>query len=212
MRLRNKPWAEQLIQKYPELISVSPQNMQGQWQQKFAQKQPLELELGAGKGRFIIQKAQQNPQINYVAMEIQTAAIAMILKQQVELRLPNLHLVQANGRDLVNIFAKGEIEKLYLNFSDPWPKKRHTKRRLTAPNFLKQYQTILQTDGMIEFKTDNQALFEYSLQSCNNYGMKFDKISLNLHHSSWAETNIWTEYEEKFSKKGQPIYFLAARF
>ncbi|MBA1395241.1 tRNA (guanosine(46)-N7)-methyltransferase TrmB, partial [Lactobacillus sp. XV13L] len=133
--------------------------MAGKWQQRFPKKQPLELELGSGKGKFILEKAQQNPQTNFIAMEIQTAALGMILKQQVELKLPNLQLLQANGRELVNLFSPNEIQKLYLNFSDPWPKTRHTKRRLTAPNFLEQYQTILSPQGEIEFKTDNKGLF-----------------------------------------------------
>ncbi|MCO6542282.1 MAG: tRNA (guanosine(46)-N7)-methyltransferase TrmB [Lactobacillus sp.] len=212
MRLRNKPWAEQLIQEHPELISVNPTDMAGKWQTKFAQVQPIELELGSGKGKFIIEKAQKNPQINYLAMEVQTAALGMILKRQIELQLPNLQLLQANGHDINSLFAREEITKLYLNFSDPWPKTRHTKRRLTAPNFLEQYQDILLAPGNIEFKTDNQGLFEYSLVSCNNFGMKFDEVLLDLHQSERAAANITTEYEEKFSKKGQPIYFLAAHF
>ncbi len=123
MRLRNKPWAPALIQQHPEFILVDPPQMAGQWQKRFAKSQPLELELGSGKGQFIMEKARQNPQINFIAMEVQTAAIAMILKKQVVEQLPNLQLLQANGRDLLNYFAAQEISKLYLNFSDPWPKK-----------------------------------------------------------------------------------------
>ncbi len=211
MRLRNKPWAPALIQQHPEFILVDPPQMAGQWQKRFAKSQPLELELGSGKGQFIMEKARQNPQINFIAMEVQTAAIAMILKKQVVEQLPNLQLLQANGRDLLNYFAAQEISKLYLNFSDPWPKKKHTKRRLVAPNFLQMYQQILASQGQIEFKTDNQGLFEYALLSLNNFSAQFNRISLNLHASAYAASNIPTEYEDKFTQKGQPIFYLQAQ-
>lgn len=214
MRLRNKPWVQGLIAEHPEWIlnEPEPQSIQGQWQQRFTKDQPIELELGSGKGQFIIEKAQQNPERNFIAMELQPVAAAMILKKQLQAQLPNLQILVANGRQLPELFATGEISKLYLNFSDPWPKTRHEKRRLTAPNFLKLYQSILPAQGVVEFKTDNQGLFEYSLGSFNHYGMEFDKISLNLHQSPWAENNIMTEYEAKFSQKGQPIYYLVAHF
>lgn len=212
MRLRKKPWAKGLIAQHPEDILVTPENMPGKWQARFQKKQPIELELGSGKGQFIVNKAKQNPDKNFIGMDLQEAAIAMILKKQVEEKLPNLQLLLDNGRNLTEDFEPGEISKLYLNFSDPWPKTRHEKRRLTAPNFLDEYQAILPQKGKIEFKTDNQGLFEYSLKSINNYGMKFDHISLDLHNSEYAKNNIQTEYEEKFSKKGQPIYYLVTHF
>jgi tRNA (guanine-N(7)-)-methyltransferase len=213
MRLRNKPWAKDLINENLDLIAIQPENMQGKWQTRFAKEQPIFIEVGSGKGRFITELAKQNPQNNYIAMEVQEGAIALILKKQVELKLPNLQLLLANGKDLSELFAENEVSGVYLNFSDPWPKTRHEKRRLTYKSFLKEYQYILKDDGYLQFKTDNQGLFEFSLISMNNYGMKFDELSLNLHEDeALNQNNIETEYEEKFSKKGFRINYLKAHF
>ncbi|KRL68320.1 tRNA (guanosine(46)-N7)-methyltransferase TrmB [Companilactobacillus versmoldensis] len=213
MRLRNKPWAKDMINENLDLISIQPEGMAGKWQEKFAKKQPLFLEVGSGKGRFITELAQQHPENNYIGMEVQEGAIALLLKKQVNLRLPNLHLLLDNGSKLTELFGESEVDGLYLNFSYPWPKHRHEKRRLTYKAFLKQYQTILTDDGYIRFKTDNQGLFEYSLMSLNNYGMKFDELSLDLHNDEdLNQENIQTEYEEKFSKKGFRINYLKAHF
>ncbi|WP_125710881.1 tRNA (guanosine(46)-N7)-methyltransferase TrmB [Companilactobacillus zhongbaensis] len=213
MRLRNKPWAKDMINENLDLISVHPDSMQGKWQSKFPKEQPLFLEVGSGKGRFITELAKQNPQNNYIAMEVQEGAIALLLKKQVENRLPNLQLLLDNGSKLTELFGENEVDGLYLNFSDPWPKTRHEKRRLTYKAFLSQYQAILKEDGYIRFKTDNQGLFEYSLVSMNNFGMKFDELSLDLHNDEkFNEDNIQTEYEEKFSKKGFRINYLKAHF
>ncbi|UQS82638.1 tRNA (guanosine(46)-N7)-methyltransferase TrmB [Bombilactobacillus folatiphilus] len=212
MRLRNKPWAKDLIQAHPEAILDRPLNMAGHWQQRFNKVQPLELELGSGKGQFIIEKAHQNPDHNFIAMELQTAAAAMILHKQVAAKLPNLQILIDNGQKLTELFKPGEIAKIYLNFSDPWPKSKHTKRRLTSPNFLKLYQQVLPPKGQLEFKTDNQGLFEYSLVSLTDFGMQLEQVSLDLHASELQATNILTEYEEKFAGKGQRIYYLAAHF
>ena len=213
MRLRNKPWAKDMINENLDLIAVQPEGMQGKWQSRFAKEQPLFIEVGSGKGKFITELAQQNPQNNYIAMDVQEGAIALVLKKQVELRLPNLQLLLANGADLAELFAESEVDGVYLNFSDPWPKTRHEKRRLTYKSFLKQYQYILKDDGYLRFKTDNQGLFEYSLISMNNFGMKFDELSLDLHNDEVMNAqNIETEYEEKFSKKGFRINYLKAHF
>ncbi|CAJ1185154.1 tRNA (guanine-N(7)-)-methyltransferase [Companilactobacillus paralimentarius DSM 13238 = JCM 10415] len=213
MRLRNKPWAKDMINDNLDLIAVQPENMPGKWQDRFEKKQPLFIEVGSGKGKFITELAQQNPQNNYIAMEVQEGAIALVLKKQVELKLPNLQLLLANGADLSDLFAENEVAGVYLNFSDPWPKTRHEKRRLTYKSFLKQYQYILKDDGYLQFKTDNQGLFEYSLISMNNFGMKFDEISLDLHNDEVLNAkNIETEYEKKFSKKGFRINYLKAQF
>ncbi|TGD24318.1 tRNA (guanosine(46)-N7)-methyltransferase TrmB [Companilactobacillus suantsaicola] len=213
MRLRNKPWAKDMINENLDLIAVQPEGMQGKWQSRFAKEQPLFIEVGSGKGKFITELAQQNPQNNYIAMDVQEGAIALVLKKQVELRLPNLQLLLANGADLSELFAESEVDGVYLNFSDPWPKTRHEKRRLTYKSFLKQYQYILKDDGYLRFKTDNQGLFEYSLISMNNFGMKFDELSLDLHNDEVMNAqNIETEYEEKFSKKGFRINYLKAHF
>ncbi|WP_125606521.1 tRNA (guanosine(46)-N7)-methyltransferase TrmB [Lapidilactobacillus bayanensis] len=214
MRLRNKSWVPDLMAAHPEMIVQAPQdNLAGNWAARFTNSDlPVELEIGSGKGQFIIGMAQAHPEINYIAMELQSAAIGMILQKQIELQLPNLQLFLGDGAVVTDFFAPGEVNNLYLNFSDPWPKTRHAKRRLTYPTFLAQYRQILLVAGQLRFKTDNQGLFEYSLQSLNASDWLFDFISLDLHHSERQATNVETEYEQKFAAKGQVIYALDAHF
>lgn len=212
MRLRNKPWAAPLISAHPEYISVRPEGMPNKWQGRFEKGQPLYLEVGSGKGQFIIEMARQHPDQNFIALEIQEVAIAYILRQQVALKLPNLQLILGDGADLTTYFAPGEIAGLFLNFSDPWPKSRHEKRRLTYQSFLAQYQAILPPGGRVQFKTDNQGFFEYSLVSMNNFGLHFDLVALDLHHDPRVADNVETEYEHKFASRGGRIYELVATF
>jgi tRNA (guanine-N7-)-methyltransferase len=212
MRLRNKPRAAGEIAAHPEWITITPEENKGQWQAKFAQAQPLCVEVGSGKGQFIIEMAKAHPDKNFIGIELQPSVIIMILERQMEVQLPNLFLIQANGNRLTDFFATDEVSELYLNFSDPWPKTRHAKRRLTHANFLKMYEEVLQPAGLFQFKTDNRGLFEFSLQSFNAYGMVFDDLSLDLHHSAQNETNIETEYEHRFSQMGHPIYYIQAHF
>lgn len=210
MRLRNKPWAKELIDAHPELIQVQPEHVADQ----FAQKQPVRLEIGTGKGQFIFKMAQLHPEINFLALEMQHSALAVLLKAQVDAQLPNLQLVVANAENLQALFAGWHFSEIYLNFSDPWPKTRHEKRRLTYSSFLTQYQQLLVPDGVVQSKTDNRHFFEYSLISMNQFGMQFQQLSLDLHHddTTWAAANVPTEYEDKFSAKGQPIYGVRAVF
>lgn len=211
MRVRKKPWAAKYIKDHSDLIVTDPETQLGHWQERFPSQQPIQVEIGIGKGQFIIEMARQNPGINFLGIEIQESVIATALRKLVESELPNVQLVETDGAFVDTLFAEGEIDKLYLNFSDPWPKKRHAKRRLTSPNFLVHYQKVLKDDGRIQFKTDNRGLFEYSLMSFNNFGMTFDEVWLDLHNSEGNEGNVQTEYEEKFSAKG-PIYKLVAHF
>ncbi|WP_102278954.1 tRNA (guanosine(46)-N7)-methyltransferase TrmB [[Lactobacillus] timonensis] len=212
MRVKHKKWAAPLIAEHPEMMVSDPAQYAGHWQERFAKKQPLRLELGMGKGQFVIGMAKAHPEINFIGMEIQTTVAAIALKKALPEELPNLQLINADGADLLEFFAPGEVDELYLNFSDPWPKKRHTKRRLTYQSFLREYQQILRSSGTIELKTDNMGFFEYSLQSLNNFGMKFDGVWLDLHNSEENEHNVETEYEQRFAAKGQPIYKLTAHF
>lgn len=211
MRVRNKPWADGYIKAHSDYIVTDPKNWLGKWQDRFEKKQPLNVEVGTGKGQFIIRNAQEHPEINYIGVELQKSVIATALRKFMEAPLPNLQFVLTDGADLDEIFLADEIQKIFLNFSDPWPKKRHAKRRLTSPNFLKTYQKVLAPQGDIEFKTDNRGLFEYTLVTMNHFPMTFDYVSLDLHQSPENETNIETEYEEKFSPNG-PIYKLTAHF
>lgn len=212
MRLRNKPWAKPLIQENPQYVVTDPATLRGNWQSRFEKEQPLYIEIGMGKGRFIVEMAKKYPERNFIGLEMQIVATGIALKKQLEAKLPNLQLVCANGSGLTEFFEPNEVSGIYLNFSDPWPKNRNEKRRLTYKSFLTQYEEVMQADGHLEFKTDNRGLFEYSLTSLNNYGMVFDQVWLDLHQTPDVEDNVMTEYEEKFSQKGQPIYKLEAHF
>lgn len=212
MRLRNIPEAEDIIEKYPTYITTNGKEWYGKWQSRFPKKQPLHLEVGSGKGRYIIEMAKRYPEINFIGMELQTSAILKLLEKQVEADLPNLQLLNGNAKEITEYFAPSEIDKLILTFSDPWPKAKHAKRRFTHERFLTRFETILKEDGEFYFKTDNRGLFEFSLVSMNQYGMQFDEIILDLHASDQAEENIMTEFEEKFTNKGERIHQLRARF
>ncbi|KRM13253.1 tRNA (guanosine(46)-N7)-methyltransferase TrmB [Paucilactobacillus suebicus] len=213
MRVRNKPWAQPLIDAHPEIITDHAEKIIGNWNEKFEKVQPLHVEVGMGKGQFIIGMAKAHPECNFIGVEVQKSVAATALKLALENEpLTNLQLIAGAGESIETYFEPSEVDQLYLNFSDPWPKKRHTKRRLTYKTFLSSYQTVLKDKGSVEFKTDNQGLFEYSLTSMNNFGMVFDGVWLDLHNSDENEGNVQTEYEQKFSAKGQPIYKLAAHF
>jgi len=205
MRLRNKPWAKDKINAYPQYVVPNPDKVKGNWTELFGNKHPLHIEVGTGKGQFIVGMAKKNPEINFIGIELQESVIVSALDRLIEAELPNVKLLNINANDLENYFDKNEVSRIYLNFSDPWPKKRHEKRRLTYQSFLKIYENILIDGGEIHFKTDNRGLFEYSLVSFSHYGLTLNFVSLDLHQSEF-EDNIMTEYEEKFSKKGNPIY------
>lgn len=213
MRSRFKPWAADLIDTHPEIVIPDPEQKKGKWQEVFGNENPLHIEAGTGKGRFIIGMAKANPEINYIGIELFDSVIVTALETILanEEEIPNLRLLKVNAKDIADYFEKGEVDRLYLNFSDPWPKKRHAKRRLTHESFLKLYEAVLPEEGEIHFKTDNRKLFEYSLTSISEYGMLLKEVSLDL-HANEPEWNIMTEYEEKFSKKGQPIYRMEAQF
>lgn len=205
MRLRHKPWAEDKLNEYPQFVIGNPENYKGKWDTAFPKKQPLHIEIGSGKGRFITEMAKANPDINYIGIEVYKSVIVAALDRLIEADLPNVKLLNVNADDLEKFFEKNDVDRVYLNFSDPWPKTRHEKRRLTYKSYLQIYQYILKDHGEIHFKTDNQGLFEYSLMSFSAYGLLLQFISLDLHNSEF-EGNIMTEYEEKFSKKGNRIY------
>ena len=211
MRLRNKPEAPIKIASYPQYIPETPEDWKGKWQSRFKNENPIHIEVGTGKGRFIYEMAKLHPEINYIGIEIQMSVIVTALDKLIENELPNLQLLQVNGGELTQYFAESEISQVYLNFSDPWPKKKHEKRRLTYQSFLSVYEEILVPKGEIHFKTDNQGLFEYSLASFSQYGMILKQVWLHLHESDF-EGNVMTEYEEKFSNKGNRIYRVEAQF
>ena len=211
MRARHKKWAAPYIKAHPQMIVTDPDRWRGRWEQRFAKSQPIDLEIGTGKGQFIDTVSKLRPGINFIGIELEESVIAMALRKVVEHRRANVQLIEGNANQVFNFFEPHQIQRLYLNFSDPWPKRRHAKRRLTSPRFLPRYREILAPGAEIKFKTDNRQLFEYSLKSLNNYGLRFDDVTLDLHHSVENQRNIVTEYEEKTMNKG-PIYQIMVHF
>ena len=204
MRQRNVKNKQEIMDNSSYLI-INPREYCGKWKSIFKNNNPIHVEIGTGKGNFIIGKALANPDINFIGIEKVDSIIARCL-QKIPEDLTNLKIVRMNALEIEEVFNK-EIDTIYLNFSDPWPKKRWHKRRLTSEIFLKKYDSVFKKNNRIIQKTDNKDLFEYSIISFSQYGYKIKEISLDLHNSE-IEGNIMTEYEEKFSKKGNPIYYV----
>ncbi len=211
MRVRNRPGASEMLAAHPNFVISDPTLWKGKWNELFGNDHPIHIEIGMGKGQFITGMAKAHPEINYIGVEMQVSVVSIALDKLIEQPLPNLKLLHVDGSALTEYFADSEVDQIYLNFSDPWPKKRHEKRRLTYKTFLAVDEQILRPNGEIHFKTDNQGLFEYSLASFSQYGMILKQVWLDLHQSQF-EGNIMTEYEEKFSSKGQRIYRVEAQF
>ena len=209
MRLRHIRGAEQEIAESPYVVH-EPQSWKGRWAEGFGNNNPIRIEVGMGKGKFIMELAMQNPDVNYIGIERYSSVLLRGLEKRAELDIPNIYFMCIDALELADCFAPGEVDRIYLNFSDPWPKDRHAKRRLTSDRFLGIYDQILKKDGVIEFKTDNQDLFAYSLESIPEAGWRVDSHAFDLHHSDMAEGNIMTEYEMKFSAMGNPICKLTA--
>ncbi|HJB06928.1 MAG TPA: tRNA (guanosine(46)-N7)-methyltransferase TrmB [Candidatus Enterocloster faecavium] len=214
MRLRHIPGAEETIAQSPFVIQ-DPQLHKGDWSQLFGNSAPIEIEVGMGKGRFIMELAKNHPEINYIGIERYSSVLLRAIQKRQELELSDIHLSNiyflcVDAKTLDQFFAPGEVRRIYLNFSDPWPKDRHAKRRLTSPQFLAVYEKILAPEGVVEFKTDNRGLFEYSLESIPAAGWSIKEQTFDLHHSPMAEGNVMTEYEAKFSAEGKPICKLIA--
>lgn len=210
MRLRNIKGADEAIEK-SEYCIKNPETLKGNWQSVFPTEQPIHIEVGMGKGRFIMDLAAANPDINYLGIERYTSVLFRAVQKMDLNPLPNLRFLCIDAATLPEIFAKDEISKIYLNFSDPWPKDRHAKRRLTSREFFARYDQILQKEGHVEFKTDNQDLFSFSLDEIPEAGWKVDAFTRDLHHDDvMNQGNIMTEYEEKFSSLGNPICKLIA--
>ena len=209
MRRRNVKNAQRRIENHLDLLIKNPQDYKGKWQKFFNNNNPIYLEIGMGKGRFLLEHANHNLNINYIGLEKFASVIVQAVEKISVSHLSNIKLINDDATKILEFFDQKEIQKIYLNFSDPWPKNRHEKRRLTYKKFLEKYEIIL--NGDLEMKTDNQALFEYSLISFNQEHWKFLDLSLDLHNRSVDEMIILTEYEERFIKKGNRIYFLKAK-
>lgn len=208
--MRNKPWAMDYLTENSHIVDVDG-TYKTKIKEYFGNDNDIHIEVGTGMGQFITTLAKQNPHINYVGIEIEKNVLIRVLEKVLEEGLTNVRLLLYDANLLDEYFNKDEVSKLYLNFSDPWPKNRHEKRRLTYKSFLKQYKSILKDDGVLQFKTDNRGLFEYSLVSLNNFNTEFLEVNLDL-HADEDEDNIRTEYEEKFSQKGFNIYKIVVKF
>ena len=209
MRLRKVKNALEKIEQYPNIVIPNALENKGKWNEVFKNNNPIYLEIGMGKGKFIIEHAKRNPDINYIGLEVEESVLVRALEKLIDEPLDNLFLLHIDAFKLNEIFEDGEISKIFLNFSDPWPKSRHAKRRLTCNNILNSYRKALKIDGSIEMKTDNRKLFEYSILEFIHNGLEFNDLSLNLHEDK--EDIITTEYEDKFISKGNVIYFVEVK-
>ena len=210
MRLRNVPGARDVMAAN-EYVFTEPEGMAGTWSQVFGNSNPVHIEIGMGKGRFITTLAGMNPDINYVGIEQYSSVLLRAVEKQDELCLPNLRFIRMDAENITSVFGKEEVDRIYLNFSDPWPKDRHAKRRLTSRQFFARYDEILKSTGRVEFKTDNRPLFDFSVEEVSEAGWKLSVCTYDLHNDEkLMEGNVMTEYEERFSSQGNPICKLVA--
>ena len=212
MRLRRKPWIDKALTEVLEsyLYMEQLERFRGLWQQRFPGKE-ICLEIGCGKGRFITGMAALHPEKAFIGIETARDVAFFAARKAKEAELGNVCILYANAEHVREWFADGEISTLYLNFSDPWPKARHAKRRLTHRNFLALYEKLLAPGGHLRFKTDNRTLFDFSIEEFKAYGLDILALSYDLHHSDY-ENEVQTEYEERFSSAGTPINFCEAQF
>lgn len=209
MRLRHIKGAEEEIAESPYVVQ-EPKELKGKWHEFFGNNNPIRIEVGMGKGKFIMELAEKNPDVNYVGIERYSSVLLRGLQKRAEMDVSNIYFMRIDALELAEVFDKEEVDRIYLNFSDPWPKDRHAKRRLTSDRFLPIYDSILKKDGIIEFKTDNQGLFDYSMESIPEAGWTIEASTYDLHNSWMNEGNVMTEYEIKFSSEGNPICKLIA--
>lgn len=206
MRLRNITGADVYIEN-SEFVVQDFKGQKGNWREVFGNGNPIHIEVGMGKGRFLMDMAALNPEINYVGIEMYSSVLLRAVQKMEENPLDNLRFIRMDAREIEEVFEEGEVSKIYLNFSDPWPKDRHAKRRLPSRQFLARFNKILKKDGNLEFKTDNRDLFDFAVEEVEPAGWKTDAITYDLHHDEkMNQGNVMTEYEEKFSSKGNPIY------
>lgn len=207
MRLRNIAGSREVIADSAFTIK-EPEKKKGLFKKEvFGNDNPVHVEIGMGKGRFLMDMAQLHPDINYVGIEKYSSVLLRALQKQEQLLLPNIIFIRMDAEDITEVFAPGEVDRIYLNFSDPWPKDRHAKRRLPSRQFLERYDKILVPEGVVEFKTDNRDLFMFALDEVEPAGWTLDAVTYDLHHDEKMMVgNVMTEYEERFSQAGNPIY------
>lgn len=205
MRLRNIPRADETVSASPFVIN-EPAELRGRWHELFGNDHPIRIEVGMGKGRFLRDLATLNPDVNYVGIERYTSVLLRAVERVEQEEPTNFYFMCEDAAILPELFAPGEVDRIYLNFSDPWPKDRHAKRRLPSRQFLARYDVILKKDGQLEFKTDNRGLFDFAVEELEPAGWKARAVTYDLHNDAeLVQGNVMTEYEEKFSSMGNPI-------
>lgn len=206
MRLRNVTGSREMIAAN-DFVIHEPKELKGKWKTIFENDNPIQLEIGMGKGRFLMEMAATHPDINYIGIEKYSTVLLRALQKMEETPLDNLRFIRMDAEEITEVFAEEEIDRIYLNFSDPWPKDRHAKRRLPSRQFLERYDVILKKDGILEFKTDNKDLFTFAEEEIKESKWNIKEITYDLHKDEkMMQGNVMTEYEEKFSSKGNPIY------
>lgn len=206
MRLRNITGSREVIGSN-RFVVQTPEEQKGRWAAMFGNDAPIHIEIGMGKGRFLMDLAKEHPEINYIGIEKYSSVLLRAIQKMEADPLPNVLFIRMDAENLPLVFSEGEVDRIYLNFSDPWPKDRHAKRRLPSRQFLERYDRILAKNGWLEFKTDNRDLFLFALEELEPAGWKAVKQTFDLHKDEEMCTgNIMTEYEEKFSAMGNPIY------
>lgn len=209
MRLRNVKGSREKIAN-SEFVVHDEETRKGTWHEIFGNSNPIHIEIGMGKGQFLTQLAEQNPEINYVGIEKYSSVLVRAIEKRQTMELSNLLFIRMDAEQITEVFDHDEVDRIYLNFSDPWPKDRHAKRRLTSKEFFARYHEILKKEGRVMFKTDNVDLFAFSLEQVPEAGWTLDKVTHDLHNSEYNEGNIMTEYEARFSAEGKPICRLEA--
>lgn len=212
VRLRNVKGSREAIAESEFTINDFAEH-KGKWNEVFGNDNPIRIEIGMGKGKFITELALQNPDINYIGIEKYSSVLIRAIEKRKDIELNNLIYIRMDAVEICDAFEKGEVDRIYLNFSDPWPKDRHAKRRLTSRQFFARYDEILKPDGKVEFKTDNRGLFDFSLEEIPETAFKIDEYTFDLHSDKEADIykgNVMTEYEEKFVGLGNPICKLVA--
>ena len=211
MWLRNVPGSREAIADNDMAIN-EPTELKGKWKEEFGNDNPIRIEIGMGKGKFITTLAMENPDINYIGIEKYSSVLIRAIERCEEIGVPNLRFIRMEAEYICDVFEKGEVDRIYLNFSDPWPKDRHAKRRLTSKQFFERYDVILKKDGIVEFKTDNDLLFQFSLEQVPEAGWELIEQTWDLHNDErLMQGNVMTEYESKFSQMGNPIHKLIAK-
>ena len=205
MRLRNITGSREVIGE-SRFVVHEEKEYKGRWKEVFGNENPIRVEIGMGKGRFIMDLARQNPDVNYIGVEKYSSVLLRAIQKMEEAPLDNVRFIRMDAEEITEVFAQEELDRIYLNFSDPWPKDRHAKRRLPSRQFLARYDQILKKDGVIEFKTDNRPLFDFAREELKEAGWNAQVVTFDLHADPvLCEGNIMTEYEEKFSSVGNPI-------